>query len=312
MNISAEEIKEQFLSFTQAFATAIDERTPYNGNHTRKVTAYVQRMAECMNILYERGQCTEYFDDNRMEQVMLAATLHDIGKMVVPLEVMDKSTRLGCHMVMVKERFRLIRAYIERDFYRGDISEDEMRDRCKYLDASLSFLEDKNQPETHIDEDIPRIREIGSCVYVDPISKEEIPYLTEYELECMCIPWGTLTSHEREIMAGHAAMTHKILEKVHYCDFYSDILSIASDHHEFLDGSGYPNHLKGDEISIETRMLTIADIYDALTAKDRPYKEPMEMEKAFEVLESMAEEGKLDKDIIEIFKMGLTTSALTC
>ena len=111
-----------------------------------------------------------------------------------------------------------------------------------------------------------------------------IAYPTEQERECLSIRKGTLTAEERRTMESHAEMTGKILDKVRFQKNYSQVPKWAAEHHEYLDGTGYPNHLKGDETAQETRMITIADVYDAMTSTDRPYKKPMPREKAFAIL----------------------------
>ena len=127
------------------------------------------------------------------------------------------------------------------------------------------------------------------------------PLLTEHELTCITIPRGTLTAEERQIIESHVTYTAKLLSKVEYRGDYKPVPKWAAGHHEMLDGSGYPDHLTAEHIPWETRLLTIIDIYDALTAEDRPYKPPMEPEKAFAILRDMAEKGKLDSDILRSF-----------
>jgi HD-GYP domain-containing protein (c-di-GMP phosphodiesterase class II) len=125
-----------------------------------------------------------------------------------------------------------------------------------------------------------------------------IRYLTDEELGCLRIRKGTLTAEEREIMESHASMTREILDQVYLTDSYKSALRFAGEHHEFLDGSGYPHHLTGDALSTETRILTAVDIFDALTCKDRPYKKPMPRDRAIAILEQMVSEGKLDAGIV--------------
>ena len=106
-------------------------------------------------------------------------------------------------------------------------------------------------------------------------------------------------------MEDHVVLTEKILNKVHFNERYSDVLRIASDHHEFMDGSGYPKHLTAEDLMLETRILTVADVYDALTATDRPYKKPMSKEQALGILKEMSEEGKVDPLLVECLERGL-------
>ena len=131
---------------------------------------------------------------------------------------------------------------------------------------------------------------------------KEISLLTEKELEAITIRKGTLTDEERNTMQSHVVYTAKMLKKMTFKGLYANIPGWSGGHHEFLDGSGYPNHLTAKDIPKEVRLLTIIDVYDALTAEDRPYKPPMPPEKAFGILDSMVQEGKLDGEILQMFK----------
>lgn len=292
-----EEIKEQLHSFVSAFSTAVDERTPYNGAHTRKVAVYTSILAEYINKMHGMGLCEEYFDDNRKEQLILAAALHDIGKMITPLEVMNKETRMDGKMERVESRYQLLQAYYEIDMLKGRISKEKGEEEKKYLEESLAFIYSVNTSGFLQDEELERIEEIASKTYVTE-QGEEIPYLTKEEKCALSIRKGTLTDEERMIMQDHVVMTSKILEKVHFNVRYCNVARFAAAHHELLDGSGYPNHLSGDELELEVRMLAVADVYDALTCKDRPYKVPIPRPKAFAILHSMAEEGKLEERLV--------------
>lgn len=299
--MQTEALKEQMYSFADAFATAVDERTPYNGTHTKKVTQYVAILAYYMNRLYKKGKCDEYFDKNRIGQLKLAATLHDIGKMIIPKNVMNKATRLDKKMERLDDRYKLLRAYYEIDILSGRITEEVGRSEQTYLEECLTFIHEIDGAGFLPDIKLERVQEIGNRIYTTP-DGEEIPYLTDYEKKCLMIQKGTLTSEERQIMENHVVMTDKILSKVRFHSFHKDVAKIAASHHEFMNGTGYPNKLTAKDLSVECRILTIADIYDALTSVDRPYKTPMPREKAFSILEAMVEEGKLDGQLVKWFE----------
>lgn len=293
-----QEIKMQLHSFVEAMATAIDERTPYNGSHTRKVAEYAGLLADHINKQHAAGRCREYFDENRKEKLELAALLHDIGKMIVPLSVMNRATRLDTDMERVEDRFRLLEAYYRIDCLEGRISREECETRVAYLKDSMEFIHRIDSMGFLDDGNYQRVQELAAQKYVNGTG-EEIPYLTEQERECLSIRKGTLTQQHRREMENHVVMTDKILSKVHFNKNYEDVPRWAASHHELLDGSGYPNHLKGEELELETRILTVADVYDALTATDRPYKKPIPREKALNILKSMAEEGKLERRLVD-------------
>ena len=293
-----EEIKKQLHSFVSAFATAVDERTPYNGSHTRKVAVYAVILADYINRMYEQGKSEEYFDDNRKDQLHLSAALHDIGKMIVPLSVMNKATRLDGGLAKIEERFRLLKAYYEIDFLKEKIGKEEFEEKAQYLEASLAFITEIDNAGFMPDEKIARVTEIAGNFY-ECENGEKISYLTETEKDCLSIRRGTLTQAEREIMESHVVMTHKILNKVHFSKNYSKVNLFASTHHEALNGTGYPNHLTAEDLELESRILAVVDVFDALTCTDRPYKKPMSKEKAFAILHDMAnKEGKLEDRLV--------------
>ena len=128
-----------------------------------------------------------------------------------------------------------------------------------------------------------------------------MPLLDEYEAEALSIRRGTLTSAERRIVESHVAHTREMLEQMGFSGEYEEVCLWAAGHHEYLDGSGYPRKLKGEEIPWQARLITILDVYDSLTADDRPYKPPMAPQKAFRILEDMCEEGKLDTEMLKSF-----------
>ena len=296
-----EALKEQMQSFADAFATAVDERTPYNGSHTRKVTEYVEAFAKYSNMLYKKRITDEYFDKNRIGQLKLAATLHDIGKMIIPKAVMNKATRLDKNIEKLDDRYNLLKACYEIEILSNRISEEEGRSIQKYIDESREFIHSIDGAGFLPQEKLDKIIEIGEKKYISP-DGECIPFLTDYEKSCLLIQKGTLTDEERGIMESHVVMTNKILSKVKFHSFHKDVANIASCHHEFINGTGYPLKKTADELSVECRVLTIADIYDALTCTDRPYKKPMPRAKAFSILEAMVEEGKLDGQLVKWFE----------
>lgn len=295
------EMKLQMRSFVDAFAKAIDQRTPYNGSHTKKVTKYCKMIAQYMNELHEAGRCDDYFDENRMDQLIMAASLHDIGKMVVPLSIMNKATRLEEHLGDIEKRFELLRAYYEIDLLKGIITDSEYEEKTGYLSRQLQFIRKINTIDYVDDEEVETVEEIAKKGYTTR-NGELIMYLTEYETECLEIRKGTLTNRERCLMKNHVVLTGMILDKVHFNSKYKNVERIAMGHHEYLDGSGYPYGLKADQLMLESRILAVADIYDALTSTDRPYKKPIPQEKAFEIIEDMAEKGKLEVRLVSYLK----------
>jgi len=292
------EMKRQLHSFVEAMATAIDERTPYNGSHTRKVAEYSELLAQKINEKSANGEIDEYFDEDRIEKLGLAALLHDIGKMIIPRSVMNRATRLDNDMKQVEDRFEIIKAYYKIDSLEGRITPEQYEENKAILEDGIAFIHRIDAVGFLPDDDYNKVQELAARVYVKR-DGEEIPYLTEREKECLSVRKGTLTDDMRKLMENHVVMTSKILSKVYFNQNYINVPKWAGEHHEFLNGTGYPNHLKEDQLDIESRILTVTDIYDALTSRDRPYKKPMPKEKAISILLSMADEGKVERRFVE-------------
>ena len=295
------EIKDMMYSYVETMATIIDERTPYNGSHTKNVTQYTAGFVDFLNEEYEAGRFGESFDENRKEQLVLAASLHDIGKMSIPLSIMNKSTKLGVLIKDIRSRYKLLNSYYKIDFYEERISREEYEEKSRYLKEAGELVENVNSLPNLPDELEPKVRELAECVYHGS-DGEIIPYLSEEETVCLMIKRGTLTPDERKIMQNHVVVTSHILSKINFSTHYREVPRWAGAHHEFLDGSGYPNHMTAEQMPTEIRILSMVDIFEALIAVDRPYKKPMSLDKAFEILFSMAGEGKLDGGLVSSFR----------
>ena len=298
------EIKAQMFSFVQAFATAVDERTPYNGTHTRKVTIYAELVADEINRLHRKGETKDFFDEARREQLVLAAALHDIGKMIVPLAVMNKATRLDYRLETVRQRFRLIDAWYERDALAGRLTEKKAARLRGELAADLALIEEKNGAGFLPDEDVEKLAAIARKVYRGP-DKTKTPYLTEEEARCLLVRRGTLTDEERKTMESHVVMTDRILSKVRFNPKYAQARRFAATHHALLNGGGYPAQLQAKDLPLESRILTVVDVFDALTCTDRPYKQPIPRPKAFEILRGMAKDGQIEARLIDYLESAL-------
>ena len=299
-----DEIKDTLWSFTEAMTEAIDARTPYNASHTRNVGKYSVMIADYINELYEKGEETEYFSEDRKDQLRMGAMLHDIGKMIVPTKVMNKATRLGDEYDRVVERLNFYKAKYEIMYLKGLFSEEEYKEKEGQILNALSVIAQVDGAGFVNDELSAKLEEVLTYTYKDLTEKdsEEKPLFTEEEKECLRVKKGTLTNAEREIMESHVVMTERILKKVQFHSFYKDAPLFASQHHECLNGKGYPNKITAEQIPLESRILAVADICDALLATDRPYKQPMPKEKAFFILEDMAKFGNIDGKLVGYLK----------
>lgn len=298
---SVQEMEQLMFSITHVFTNAIDTRIPYNYYHSRNVHFYVKKLIEYMNMRYQEGKCPRYFTSEEKDELLMAALMHDIGKMVIPNEVINKETRLDDGLLLILERFGHIEALYHIDYLEGRISLEQWEKEKNLLSDAKVRIEEINKKPNLEDEDISYINELASNTYITE-DGSKVSCLTPKEKECLTVKKGNLTLNEREIVRSHVTYTEEYLSKMNFGKRYPHIIKWAGAHHEYLDGSGYPRGLKGDEIPYEARILTVVDVFEALTSADRPYKKSMSPEKAFLMLEDMAQRGKIDKEIQVLFK----------
>lgn len=309
-----EDIENLLVSFVRVMAAAVDALTPYNATQSRRVAEMAEAFARYLNEVELEGYGKGYFDDEKIKQLVMAAWLHDIGKIAVSLPVMNKPSRLGEHYDLVMQRLDYIRAKTEAGFYLREIAalqagkKEEEEELKKEREASINAVEKAretirkaNDPATVVDEELAdEIRKIASMTYEAPDGSIK-NWLTDLEKEELTVPRGTLTAGERQIIESHVEMTEKLLKKIPFPRRLEKIPHIAATHHECLNGKGYPRGLKGDEIPLEGRILALLDIFEALTAEDRPYKKSMPPGQAVKTLGFMVEEGRLDAELYEHF-----------
>lgn len=293
-----EQIKELFRSFVRVMSSAVDERTPYNGSHTRHMAAYGDRFIEFIN---SRGEGL-YFSPRRKEEILMSIWLHDIGKLVTPLEVMNKVSRLlPGQRDAFTHRMEVVRLQARIDCLSGRITGTQ-REALERETREAEELICRTDRAGFVDEEtLRRLAHLRERICVDGEGKEQ-PWLAADEYEMLCIRKGTLSEQERRIMEQHVSVTDRLLSQIHFSPEFSHVREWAASHHELLNGEGYPAHKKGDEIPCEVRIITILDIFDALVADDRPYKPGMPVERALSILDGMAKkEGKLDPHLTELF-----------
>lgn len=284
-------------SFVATMVDVIDARSPYNANHTRSMARYAERFIDWLN---GRG-LSWHISEEEKDPLLMSVWLHDVGKLVVPLEIMDKPTRLGAAEGPVRARIREARlAERLRALEHPDLAEDA-RKQEQALAEAREILAEANTAPFLSDELLARLEALRPlrCLTAEG---ETVPLLTPEEWTAITVRRGTLTGQERREIEKHAEYTRRFLDKVRFSGAYASVPAWASAHHEALDGSGYPDHLPAEKLPREVRLLTILDIYDALTAEDRPYKPPLPPEEAFAVLEKMRDGGKLDGEILALFR----------
>ncbi len=289
-------------SMVSVMSTAIDALTPYNANHSRNMAVYGKRFIDWMRAT---GQGWEFTPEEE-RQFIMAVRLHDVGKLVTPLNVMNKESRLNGSEKEIHNRFRYIAKIDEVDFLRGHLSEEEYLKRKTLLNAGHELIDKANNAGFLEDELLEGIGIYAKQTYIDELNADSEgvqPWLKPEEVHLLSIRKGTLSAEERGIMENHVVMTAKLLGEMEFPEEDQVIPQWASDHHEFLNGSGYPNHKKAEELDRNVRLITILDVFDALTARDRPYKPALPASKAYLILEEMAtKEGKIDLEILNLFK----------
>src|SRR4029077_1737914 len=301
------EIETLFEGFVSAAVTAIEQRDPTTSGHSLRVASYTQALAEAVNAAGHGPYAEARFDREQMKEIRYAALLHDFGKVGVREEVLVKAKKLyPLQLEVVRQRFNFIRkemeasmvrrklqVYLERD--RGDalqeiarLSED-FEQRQKTIDRYLEVIIDANEPTLLEHTHTRRLQEIAKQFFPDR-QGVETPYLKPEEVGLLSIPKGSLNVAERLEIESHVVHTYKFLSQIPWTSELKRVPEIARAHHEKLNGSGYPYKLHGDQIPLPTKMMTICDIFDALTASDRPYKRAVAVDRALGILDECVRE----------------------
>ncbi|ADH85147.1 HD family phosphohydrolase [Desulfurivibrio alkaliphilus] len=314
------DLENLFDAFIKTIAITIDEKSPHTAGHIRRVQALTMDIAQAMN--EDRGRFRDFqLNTDELRELSIAAWLHDIGKIVTPERLVSKATKLEAlhdRIALVKARYEIhkrdrqiqaLRQALARqqpnpagpDNGSGPVASafEKLEVELTALDEEQRFLEQCNLPTEHLDEKkIARLQEIAARPCTE--GNRECR-LTADELDNLSIRKGTLNDKERKIIENHVLVTHKMLSELPFPKKLRQVPQYAAGHHEKLDGSGYPFGLTADRIPLPTRIIAIADIFEALTAPDRPYKKPMPLSRALEIMESMQQAGHIDPDILAFF-----------
>lgn len=295
-----EEIENLFDSFVESMVTTIERRDPTTSGHSVRVARFIKHFAEAINNVNYGKYKDLVFSEEEIKELNYAALLHDIGKIGVSESVLLKENRLtNSEISSIQYRFNYFKKDLEVKKLLGIIKKVEEA-VLNEIDEYCEFITNVNTKGFLGDEELDKIRLIGSIKFTD-LNDKESPLLTDEELIGLTVKKGNLTYDDREKMNLHAAYTYQILKDIPWVENLKCIPIIASAHHEKLDGTGYPNHLKSDEISVQSKMLSIVDIFEALTAMDRPYKKAMPADKALKILEEEGRYNHIDNDLLEIF-----------
>ena len=305
-----EELKTLFEAFIKLIATAIDKKSEYTGGHCNRVPVITMMLADAVAEITE-GKFKDFSmtADQRYE-LYIAAWLHDCGKVATPPHVVDKSTKLETifdRIELVKTRMELLKrdaeiAFLKRKLngQKSDTFDEEYKETVHQIEENMAFLETCNVGGEFMKPDLQdRVSSIGEQ-QVNLYGKKQ-NFLTDEELKNLNIPKGTLLPEEREIINDHIVITIEMLEQLPYPKHLKNVPEFAGGHHEKMDGTGYPKGLKANQMSTQAKMMAIADIYEALTAADRPYKDGKKLSTAMRIMGFMKNDYHIDVDLFEIF-----------
>ena len=311
-----------FESFIKLIASAIDAKSPYTGGHCSRVPEITMMLAESVNEINDGPFAGIQFTDKEMYELKIAAWLHDCGKVATPEAVVDKGTKLETiydRIHTVATRFEVLKRDEEIKYLKKQLKiqkddsliENEKKEalkkarslylkRIKQQEDDKSFIEESNVGGEFMSQDRKdRVNKIASYRWKDNGSPK--PFFSEDEVYNLCISRGTLTPEERKIINDHIVVTIDMLEQLPYPKHLRNVPEFAGGHHEKLDGTGYPKGLNHSEMSVQAKIMAIADIFEALTARDRPYKKGKTLSQAMRILGFMKNDAHIDTELFEVF-----------
>jgi HD-GYP domain-containing protein (c-di-GMP phosphodiesterase class II) len=312
------QLEELFESFINLINSAIDEKSPYTGGHCQRVPTLTMMLAEAATESMD-GPLAEFkMSEKDRYELKIAGLLHDCGKVTTPVHVVDKATKLETifdRVHLIETRFEVLKRDAEIELLKAraelaersapqierEAAEMRYRDRVRQLSEDRSFLQACNiGVESMREEDAERVRMIARYRWTDSAG-HEANFLTEDELNNLTIRSGTLTVEERQVINHHIVATIRMLESLPWPRHLKNVPEYAGGHHERMDGKGYPKGLTREQMSIQARVMGIADIFEALTAKDRPYKRGKTLSESLEILGRFKLSGHIDPDLFDIF-----------
>ena len=312
------QLEELFESFINLINLAIDEKSHYTGGHCQRVPALTMMLAEAVNSTTEGPLAAFTMDDRDRYELKIAGLLHDCGKVTTPVHVVDKATKLQTlfdRIHLIDTRFEVLKrdaeiaALRQQLELRSKVNPEaetaiwvDYRAQMEALEADRSFLRSTNiGSESTTDASLQRVRQIAGSRVWRNVEGVETEFLTSDELENLTIRAGTLTQSERNTINHHIVATIKMLEKLPWPKHLRNVPEYAGGHHERMDGKGYPKGLTRDQMSVQARVMGIADIFEALTASDRPYKPGMKLSQAMGIMQRFKQNGHIDPDLFDVF-----------
>lgn len=296
------DLEKLLEGFLKSIIYALKKKSSYTANHIYKMVYLSNMLAKRINkdkSFYKN----KTFSKSDFKNINFAALMHDVGKLSTPDYIMDKKTKLdGLYdkIELVKTRVWAIKKELEIEFLKDNITKDEYNKNIKTINQNYELLEKYNTGFENVpDEIIKKIENISKTSI--KCAEKDFYIITQDEAKLLMVSKGTLTQEEKMIINDHAMVSIDILNKLPFPSQYSDIPSISGAHHEKINGKGYPLGLKGDEISFEARILALADIFEALTASDRPYKKANKLSVAMQILFNMAKDDDIDRGLVKFF-----------
>jgi len=299
-----EQLETLFESLISLINTAIDEKSPYTGGHCDRVPVLTMMLAEAAARVREGPLADFDMTEADRYELKIAGLLHDCGKITTPVHVVDKATKLQTlfdRIELIDTRFELLLRDAEIARLKGEITEAEHAERLRQIAADRELVHRSNTGGEFMDD--ANIEAITRMAALELRTHEggTRPLLSADELENLTIRRGTLTKTERDIINHHIVMTIRMLEALPWPKHLTQVPEYAGGHHERMDGKGYPKGLSRDQMSIPARVMGIADIFEALTARDRPYKPGMTLSESLRILGRMKLDNHVDPDLFDIF-----------
>ena len=312
------QLERLFESFVNLINLAIDEKSPYTGGHCQRVPALTMMLAEAADTDTEGPLADFRMSERDRYELKMAGLLHDCGKITTPVHVVDKATKLQTiydRIGLVDTRFEVAKRDAELDSLRHQLALRPVADaqaearvlaglqqQLQALDEDRDFLRRCNTgSEAMRAEDQQRVRDIAAARQWRSPQGVQTAFLSAEEVENLTIRSGTLNQAERDTINHHIVATIKMLETLPWPRHLKNVPEYAGGHHERMDGKGYPRGLTREQMSLQARMMGIADIFEALTAADRPYKSGMALSQALAIMCRMRDNGHIDPDLFEVF-----------
>ncbi len=312
-----DQLENLFESFIDLINGAIDDKSPYTGGHCRRVPALTMMLAEAVNDTKE-GPLAEFsMTDKDRYELKIAGLLHDCGKVTTPVHVVDKATKLETifdRVDLLDTRFEVIRRDAEITMLQSKLAapdngngewrqaEQEYELRQRRIEEDRAFLQFANiGSEKMRTQDRDSVRRISKTYRWCDVLGNDSDFLTEDELNNLTVRSGTLTHEERQIINHHIDVTIQMLESLPWPNHLRNVPEYAGGHHERMDGKGYPRGLTRDQMSVQARVMAIADIFEALTARDRPYKKGKSLSESLHILGKFRLNGHIDPDLFDVF-----------